>query len=87
MTLASSIYTVHRASLHQREAQVSLNGETVTAVVPTLEVELIPVDGQAVEHAGTVKLAYQGGAIDEAKTVFVEGQKVSATFAPVAPAA
>lgn len=74
---------VNRVSTHHVERKVTHEGADAVAMMPELQVELHDETG----HHGSLTLHFFAQArIEEAKTVFVPGGMVTATFAAVAPA-
>lgn len=58
--------------------QTEVDGETVRANVPCLEVELIPAGGRS----GSFTLRAIGANIEDARKVFTPGAEITATFEP-----
>lgn len=58
--------------------QTEVDGETVRANVPCLEVELVPVGGRS----GSFTLRAIGANIEEARKCFQPGAEITATFEP-----
>lgn len=68
-------YTVHGVNLTSVQTPATLpDGQVVTATVPALVVELVPVDA-----SGTIKLVYTESVAD-AQALFAEGAAITVSF-------
>jgi len=73
-------YRVHGVASGQASIQTEVNGESLGASMPCLEVELTSVDGRS----GSTILRIVGSQINEAKEKFKAGSVVTAEFTPKA---
>jgi hypothetical protein len=72
-------FIVHRASAETVRKPIEYDGETVTAEIPSLEVELTAADA----GHGSLTLRYVGQAAKDAALLFRPGVAVDAEFSAV----
>src|SRR5690349_2642170 len=69
-------FVVHSVAQAQANVQTQVDGETMTAQVPCIEVELATV----AERSGTLTLRLVGSGMAAAKDLFKPDAKITATF-------
>lgn len=70
-------FKVHGVSDGFANVRTEVDGETLTASVPALEVELVT----EAERSGSLTLRFVGSAINDARELFTKDAKISADFA------
>lgn len=70
-------FRVHGVSNGNANVRTEVDGEPITATVSCLEVELVTI----AERSGSLTLRFVGSAMEEAKALFVQDAKLTATFA------
>lgn len=72
MSLTPLKFLVHRVSFHPLEREVIHEGEEIKAIVNSIEIELVSLEGH-----GTLALRYIGHMAEEAKKLFTEGHTIT----------
>jgi hypothetical protein len=71
-------YKVHGVSNGSANVKAEVNGETINAAAPSLDVELTPADGGT---NGTITLRIIGSQAEEAKELFKPDAAITVDFA------
>jgi ABC-type sulfate/molybdate transport systems ATPase subunit len=69
-------FRVHTVANSHSNVKAEVNGETINALAPALEVELVPASGSG----GSLTLRVIGGQMEEAKGIFKENATIVADF-------
>lgn len=71
-------FRVHGVAKGSANVRTEVDGETLTASVPALEVELVTVS----DRSGNLTLRFVGSSIEAAAELFKPDAEISATFGP-----
>lgn len=70
-------FRVHTVAISSANVKAEIEGETITASAPALEVELVTLS----ERSGTLTLRFIGDAMNDAKELFKQDAYITADFA------
>jgi len=71
-------FRVHGIGNGNANVRTEVEGESITATVPCLEVELVTTS----ERSGNLTLRFVGSSIEEARKLFARDAVLTATFEP-----